>query len=149
MSLLWKQKAENENVIIVGCGKIGSALAEMLEKQNKSVSIIDINEHNFKNLSPSFKGLIIKGDGTDIDLLQFADAKNAYILIASTNNDNANIMIAQMAKQYFGIKKVFVKIFDTSKQIVYNDMDIVTLCPAKLSAKEIERLLTGMDKEPL
>lgn len=147
MSFLWKQKSENENIIIVGCGKFGSALAEMLEAQKKTVSIIDSNETNFKNLPPSFHGITIKGDGADIDLLQFAGAKTADVLVASTNNDNTNIMIAQIAKRLFEISKVIVKLYDTSKQIAYSDMDIMTICPAILSAKEFERVFTDRNQE--
>jgi trk system potassium uptake protein TrkA len=134
-----------ENIIIVGCGRFGSSLAMMLSEQNKNVSVVDINEKAFKSLSPSYRGLSIEGDGTDSDLLTYAGAKDADILVASTSDDDTNIMIAQVAKQIFGINKVIARVYDTSKQAAYNDMDIVSILPVLLSVNEFERnvLQTG------
>ena len=93
MSIFKRQK--KESIIIVGCGIFGSTLATMLSEQNKNVAIIDIDERTFRKLSPSYRGFSIEGDGTDIDLLTFTGAKNADILVASTKDDDTNIMIAQ------------------------------------------------------
>lgn len=147
MSFLKRQK--KESIIIVGCGRFGSALATMLSEQNKSVAIIDIDERAFKKLSPSYGGFSIEGDGTDIDLLTSAGAKSADILVASTNDDDTNIMIAQIAKQVFGINRVITRIYDTTKQVAYNDMDIVSICPAILSVNEFERIILDKESEPL
>ncbi|MEN6317105.1 MAG: NAD-binding protein [Clostridiaceae bacterium] len=143
------KKQKKENIIIIGCGKFGAALATILSEQNKNVAVIDIDEKAFSKLSPYYEGLSIEGDGTDIDLLTFAGAKNADILVASTNDDDINITIAQIAKQVFGINKVITRIYDTSKQIAYNDMDIVSICPVILSVNEFERIALNKEGELL
>lgn len=145
MSILKKHK--NESIIIVGCGRFGSTLATNLSEQNKNVAIIDMNESAFRMLSTSYSGYSLEGDGTDIDLLTFAGAKNADIFIASTEDDNTNIMIAQIAKHVFKIKKVFSRITDTSKLITIKKLDIIPICPATLSVKEFERIIVTREKD--
>ena len=143
MSIFKKQI--KEHVIIIGCGKFGSTLATLMSEQNKSVAIIDIDENAFTKLSSSYGGFSIEGDGTDIDLLDIAGAKNVDVLIASTNDDDTNIMIAQIAKQVYQIKNVITRIYDSSKQIAYDNMDIMSICPANLSLNEFNRII--LDKE--
>lgn len=144
MNIIKKQQ-KNESIIIVGCGRFGSSLATILSEQNKNVSVIDIDESTFRKLSSSYGGFSIEGDGTDVDLLSLAGAKNADILIASTNNDDTNIMIALIAKQAFQIKNVIARIYDASKQAAYSNMDIMSICPAVLSINEFNKII--LDKE--
>ncbi|MDI6618933.1 MAG: NAD-binding protein [Clostridiales bacterium] len=91
----------------------------------------------------------MEGNGTDIDLLIFAGAKNADILVASTSDDNTNIMIAQIAKQIFRINRVIARIYDSSKQIAYNGMDIVSICPVTLSTNEFKRIVLCKESEKI
>lgn len=143
MNIFKKQK--QEHVIIVGCSQFGSNIANQLSDENKSVTIIDIDENSFTKLSPSFSGYTVIGNGTEIDILEFSGVKNADILIASTNNDDTNIMIAQIAKQFFQIETVITRIYDSSKEISYADMNIKSICPSVLSANEFKRVVS--DKE--
>lgn len=145
MNLFKRQR--KESIIIIGCGRFGSTLATMLSEQNKNVSIIDIDEKAFRKLSQSYAGFSIEGDGTDIDLLTYTGAKNADILVASTDDDDTNIMIAQIAKHVFGINRVITRVYDTTKQIVYNDMNIMSICPAILSVNEFERIVLNRESE--
>lgn len=139
-------KAKKEFIIIVGCGRFGAALAADLSEQDENVVIIDLNPIEFRKLPLSYGGLSIPGDGTDLDLLTTVSAKDASIFIAATNNDDTNIMAAQIAKQFFRIEKVIVRIHDQSKQVAYEDCDIESICPATLSVREFSRL-TNQDIE--
>lgn len=149
MGLIWKQKSKNENILIIGCGKFGAALAVTMQSRNRSVSVIDLNQDSFKSLPSSFGGIAMVGDGTDIDFLTFAGAKNADILIAATDDDNTNIMVGQMAKQIFKIQHVVVKLYDETKRILYADMDIQTICPASLAICEFEKIVWIADQETI
>ena len=60
---------------------------------------------------------------------------------AVTNNDNINIMIAQIAKECFSVKKVISRLFDPERECVYQELGIDTICPAVLSANEIDKIL--------
>ena len=133
------KREKSQNIIIVGCGRLGSSLATMMSEQNRNVTILDIDENSFRKLSSSYGGFTLEGDGADIDHLAYAGANLADVLIAATNDDDTNIMIAQIACQVFGIKTVLVRIYDTSKQVAYDDMNIISICPANLSIEEFKR----------
>ena len=135
---LFKRKTQ-QNVLIVGCGRLGSSLANILSEQNKNVTIIDIDVNAFRKLSSSHGGLSLEGDGSDIDHLMYAGANQADVLIAATDDDDTNIMIGQIARQVFGIKIVLVRLYDTSKQVAYENLGIISICPANLSIDEIKR----------
>lgn len=139
-----KQEYENY-IIIIGCGRLGANLANTLSDGGGNVLIIDKNKDSFRKLSPSFGGLSVIGDATDIDVMQEAQISNASAVIAVTNNDNANIMVAQIAREMFNIKRVIARLYDPEREYVYQEFGIETICPAVLSAKEIDKILSQND----
>ena len=139
-----KQEYENY-IIIIGCGRLGANLANTLSDGDGNVLIIDKNKDSFRKLSPSFGGLSIIGDATDFDIMQEAQIGNASAVIAVTNNDNANIMVAQLAREIFHIKRVIARLYDPEREYVYHEFGIETICPAVLSAKEIDKILSQND----
>lgn len=143
------KKVKKEHIIIVGCGRFGSSIVEMLTEQNKSVVIIDIDESAFIKLPASFNLLSVIGDGADTDLLEIAGAKSADILIASTNDDDINIMIAQIAKQVYNIQTVIARINDSSKEVSFNDINITAIYPAILSANECCKIVADKENNTL
>ncbi|MDD3415531.1 MAG: NAD-binding protein [Lachnospiraceae bacterium] len=92
--------SDDKHVLIIGCGRLGSSIANTLSNRNKNVTIIDIREESFRKLSPSFGGLSLEGNATDVEVLKEAGINKADVVIIVTDNDNVNIMIAQMAKKY-------------------------------------------------
>ncbi|MGC6176935.1 potassium channel family protein [Lacrimispora sp. 38-1] len=145
-----KQKNENYTIII-GCGRLGANLANTLSDSGEDVLIIDKNKDSFRKLSPAFGGLTLNGDATDLDVLQEAQISNATAVIAVTNNDNANILVAQIAREIFHIERVIARLYDPEREYVYREFGIDTICPAVLSVKEIDKILSRPDihKEPL
>ncbi|WP_277407064.1 potassium channel family protein [Lacrimispora xylanisolvens] len=135
-----KQKNENYTIII-GCGKLGANLANTLSDNGEDVLIIDKNKEAFRKLSPAFGGLSLNGDATDLDVLQEAQINNATTVIAVTNNDNANILVAQVARKMFHIERVIARLYDPEREYVYHEFGIDTICPAILSVKEIDKIL--------
>ncbi len=135
-----KQKNENYTIII-GCGRLGANLANTLSDNGEDVLIIDKNKEAFRKLSPAFGGLSLNGDATDLDVLQEAQINNATTVIAVTNNDNANILVAQVAREMFHIERVIARLYDPEREYVYHEFGIATICPAILSVKEIDKIL--------
>ena len=90
----------------------------------------------------------MEGDGTELDTLKAADVQRADTVVAVTNNDNINIMIAQMAKECFSVKKVISRLFDPERECVYQELGIDTICPAVLSANEIDKILNRNEGSP-
>ncbi|MBE5991285.1 TrkA family potassium uptake protein [Lacrimispora sp.] len=139
-----KQKNENYTIII-GCGRLGANLANTLSDNGEDVLIIDKNKEAFRKLSPAYGGLSLNGDATDLDILQEAQINNATTVIAVTNNDNANILVAQVAREIFHIERVIARLYDPEREYVYHEFGIDTICPAVLSVKEIDKILSRPD----
>lgn len=127
--------------VIVGCGRLGAHIANEFSNDGENVLVIDENRRSFQRLSSSFGGLTIVGNGTDLDVLRQAGIERADVVIAVTNDDNTNIMVAQIARDLFRVEKVIARLYDSERQAVYQQFGINTVCPAVLSVKEIDKLL--------
>lgn len=134
---------KKDYTIIVGCGRLGGNIANTLSDLGEDILIIDKREDSFRKLSPSFGGMTMVGDATDIDCLREAEIKDASTLIVVTDDDNTNILIAQMVKDFFHTGHVITRLYDPERQCVYDELGIETICPALLSAKEIGKILLG------
>ena len=148
MELLMDKKADENYTIVIGCGRLGANLANTLSDEGGNILIIDKSKDAFRKLSPSFGGLSITGDATDLDVLEEAHINKASVVVAVTNSDNANIMVAQIARELFQIKRVIARLYDPEREFVYQKFGIDTICPAILSAKEIDKILseTGLSE---
>ncbi|MCL1794514.1 MAG: TrkA family potassium uptake protein [Oscillospiraceae bacterium] len=127
--------------LIVGCGRLGANLANTLYDSGQNIAIIDKNPEAFRKLSPSFGGIAMTGDATEITTLNNAEIEKATAVISVTNNDNTNIMVAQLAKEMYSIGQVIARLYDPERECVYHEFGIDTICPAVLSTKEIDKLL--------
>lgn len=112
-------------IIIVGCGKIGAHLAKLLDEKN-DVVVIDKDEKSFEKLK-DFNGNAVIGDGLDIDILKENGIERADAIAVTTSNDNANIVIAQIAKKKFNIPKVIARISDPVKEDICKNLGIETI----------------------
>ena len=99
-------------VVIVGCGRVGSTLAENLDATGHEVIIFDVRTAAFDRLPETFKGAAIRGDGTDAEVLRRGGAEGADFFLSLTEGDNRNVMAAQVATESFGIPQVIAKIND-------------------------------------
>ena len=100
------------NVVIVGCGRTGAFLAELLDQGGDTVSIVDVERSAFARLPSNFRGTPVLGNGTDMDILRQAGIESAAAFLALTQGDNRNLMAAQIAKKIFGVAQVFAKVND-------------------------------------
>lgn len=130
-------KAADDYTIIIGCGRLGSKIANTLSDKGKNVLVMDKSGDSFRRLSSGFGGLNTIGDGTDIDRLQEAQIANASTVVAVTDSDNTNILVAQMAKSLFHVPQVVARLCDPEKRYVFQEEDIHVVCPSLLSAQEI------------
>lgn len=146
---LFGQKSANGYTIVIGCGRLGATLANEVSDKNGNVLIMDKDAGSFRKLSPSFGGLTQQGDGLDLAALADAHIENAQVLIAVTDNDNTNIMLAQIAKEVFHVNKVIVRLYDPERQTVYARSGIETICPSLLSSREIDKILVPLPQAPM
>ncbi|MBR5773245.1 MAG: TrkA family potassium uptake protein [Clostridia bacterium] len=129
------KKEKKQSIMIVGCGQLGSMLAEFLCESDKSVTVVDSNDAAFKKLSPNFGGFTICADAMDPDSLLDADIKNTDVVLVTTDDDNVNIFVAQLAKEIFGVPQVIARLYDIKREGVYKEFGIKTICPSMLSAE--------------
>lgn len=122
-------------IVIIGCGRLGSILANQLSRVGHSVVVIDTDEANFNNLSPDFSGFRVVGDATRIAVLKEAKLKNADVLFAATHEDNVNLMVAQIARKVFKVQHVLARVFDPRREQVYDQLGIETICPTSVAAE--------------
>ncbi|MGB6522762.1 MAG: NAD-binding protein [Candidatus Cybelea sp.] len=129
--------------LIVGCGRVGSSLAKLLESDGHEVIVVDENAAAFKRLGPSFKGHVVVGTGIDYDVLKRAGAATADGFIAVTNGDNRNIMAALIAQRMFKIQRIVARIYDPPRGLMYRQLGVQTVCPTTVGAKMIRDTLIG------
>lgn len=142
-----KNREKDEYIVIIGCGRLGSHLASLLSKERKSVVVIDKDQHSFHRLSDDFSGFTIEADALEEETLLEAKLDKADVVVTTTNDDNTNIMIAQIAKTIYNVPKVIARLFEPSRQRVYEELDIQTICPTILSAIEFKNIIVGKEME--
>lgn len=128
-------------IIIVGCGRVGSVLADLLSQEGHDVVVIDSREAKFKNLNPQFSGVTILGDGTDINTLREAKVEGADVLVTATGDDNSNLMSAQIAKKMFNVPRALVRVKDPKKMDVYQEYDLETVSATTLAAHHLAEMV--------
>ena len=120
------------NVIILGCGRVGSTLARAMFKDGHNVTVVDIVSESFRRLGTKFKGQRVVGNGMDEDVLRRAGIETCDVFVAVTPGDNRNIMAAQIAMTVYSVGKVITRINDPIRADVYREMGIVTFCGTTL-----------------
>lgn len=130
-------------VIIVGCGRVGAELAQLLSSEGHNVVVVDKNRSAFDRLGNTFNGLTSVGNGFDLELLKQVGAEKADAFCAVTNGDNTNLICAQVAKTIFKITKVLTRVYDPQRAHIYSalGLDIISgtvLFAAMLRDKIIE-----------
>ncbi|AEH50507.1 potassium channel family protein [Pseudothermotoga thermarum] len=137
------RKTESLYIILVGCGKIGSIVASRLSAMGHNVVVIDRNEKAFERLSEEFTGFKIFGDGTEVSNLRETRIEHADVVIAATDDDNTNFMIAAIAKQYFGVPLVISLVNDPYNEEIFRQFEIQIISPTSLSAEGILNKITS------
>lgn len=123
-------------IVILGCGRVGAALAQLMAGEGHDVTIIDQDSAAFNRLGEGFpREKMVLGNGADEDVLKRAGIKRADAFIAVTNGDNRNILAAQVAQHIFQVPKVMCRIYDPIRQETYNAMGLESICPTIIGAK--------------
>ena len=129
------------HVVIMGCGRVGSALARELEELGHSVAVIDRDAGAFRRLSADFTGLKVTGIGFDRDTLVEAGIERAHAFAAVSSGDNSNIIAARVARETFGLDNVVARIYDARRAAVYQKLGIPTVATVRWTADQVIRRL--------
>jgi len=132
------------NVVIVGCGRTGAFLAELLDHSgDNTVSIVDLDRSAFKRLPADFRGTPVLGDGTDMDILRQAGIEKADAFLSMTQGDNRNLMAAQIAKKIFGVAQVIAKVNDPIRASTYRKQGFYTFSRTTILGTLLAAVLSG------
>ena len=129
------------HVVIMGCGRVGSALAKGLEALDHSVAVIDRDAAAFRRLSADFAGTKVTGVGFDRDTLVEAGIERAHAFAAVSSGDNSNIIAARVARETFGLENVVARIYDARRAAVYQKLGIPTVATVRWTADQVVRRL--------
>ncbi len=136
-------------MVIMGCGRVGSALAHILESRGHSIAVIDQKPEAFRRLGPSFEGRTVTGVGFDREVLHEAGTAEAGAFAAVSSGDNSNIISARLAREVFGIENVVARIYDPGRAEVYQRLGIPTVATVTWAADRVLRRLLPEGAEPL
>ena len=136
------------NIMIVGCGRVGSQLAVLLSQEGHNVTIIDKNADSFKRLGGTFNGVMAVGNAFDERLLRELKIEKQDAFVSVTSGDNTNLMASQIARKMFKVPRVIARVYDPERADIYKkfDLDIISgtiLVAAMIRDKIIENRFTG------
>jgi trk system potassium uptake protein len=131
------------NMIVVGCGRIGSELAYRLFLQGHEVTVVDSNEQAFDRLNPNFRGRTVTGEILARDVMERAGIDKADGLAAVTNSDTLNAVVAHTARTIFHIPNVIVRNYDPNLCPVLELFGLKVVSSTSWGAQRIEELLSN------
>lgn len=131
------------NVLVLGCGRLGARLTRDALHEGHNVSIIDKDPASFSRLPTDIQAVIVLGTGIDEDIQRSAGVESADTFIAVTDNDNTNIMAAQIAQRVFDIEHVILRVYDPVRAETYRRLGLTVICPTVMVAELVEQEIPG------
>jgi trk system potassium uptake protein TrkA len=134
-------------ILIIGCGRVGSRLAQDLDREGHDVTIVDKDPGAFNRqasrgaFGEDFRGNFVIGDGTEAELLRRAGIESSDCFVAVTEGDNRNIMAAQIAQHVFEVPKVVCRIYDPIREEVYRKLGLSVFCPTIVGADLVRKMI--------
>ncbi len=125
------------NIIVVGCGRVGSRLALMLSNYENNVCVIDRDPRAFASLGRDFNGATFAGVGYDEDVLMKAGIDECVFLAAVTQSDNVNLMVVEIARRLYDVPHAVARLYNTGHERAYLQLGIDYVCGTALVAEEI------------
>src|SRR6478609_9035545 len=115
--------------LIIGCGRVGSSIALVLLSEGWEVAVVDENVDALSRLGSNWAGAFVVGHGMDVAVLRKAGIEEADAVVVSTDGDNTNLVIGQVAQKRFGIECTVVRILDPARANFYRERGLRTICP--------------------
>ncbi|HEU5491491.1 MAG TPA: NAD-binding protein [Gaiellaceae bacterium] len=119
------------NAVVIGCGRVGSAVAKGLAADGWDVTVVDEAEDALSRLGPAWRGEFVVGHGMDVTVLERAGVPDAEAAVVATDGDNTNIVIGQVLQQRYGVATVVVRLLDPARAKLYADRGMSIVCPTQ------------------
>lgn len=134
-------------VVIMGCGRVGAALASDLSRDGCDVTVLDIDPTAFRFLADDFVGNRVVGNGIDPEVLRKIHLDRVDVFVSATRGDNRNVMAAQIAKHIYGVKVVASRVFDPLREEMYRNLGLRTINPTRVQARRFKRVIEAPSDE--
>jgi len=119
------------NAVVIGCGRVGSAVAKGLAADGWEVTVLDESEDALSRLGPSWRGGFVIGHGMDAKVLERAGIAEADAAVVATSGDNTNVVIGQVLQRRYGTRTVVVRVLDPARARFYAERGLNTVCPTQ------------------
>jgi trk system potassium uptake protein TrkA len=117
------------HALVIGCGRVGSAVSQRLAAQAWSVSVVDEDVAAFDRLEEGFSGQTFQGHALDQDVMRAAGVEGADACVVATNGDNTNLLVAQIIDRKFAVPYVVVRVLDPVRAGLYASLGLNVVCP--------------------
>ena len=117
--------------VVIGCGRVGSAVSKGLAADGWDVTAVDENEDALMRLGPHWEGGFVLGHGMDTKVLEEAGVQDADAAVVATDGDNTNLVIGQVLQKRYEIRTVVVRVLDPARAKFYADRGLNTVCPTQ------------------
>jgi trk system potassium uptake protein TrkA len=137
------------NAVVIGCGRVGSAVAKGLAADGWDVTVVDESEDALGRLGQGWRGGFVVGHGMDVNVLERAGVADAVAAVVSTNGDNTNLVIGQVLQKRYGVETVVVRILDPARAKLYADRGMSIVCPTQTAIQSLlETVRSARPEEP-
>jgi len=136
-------------IIVMGCGRVGSQVSQLLVRHGHEVTVIDHDENAAIRLGLDFKGKIVHGLGFDKNVLLEAGVETVEGFVAASSSDNANIVAARIARNIFHVPRVVARLYDPLRAEVYQRLGLATISSTAWGAERIVEVVTHSDLDAL
>jgi trk system potassium uptake protein len=141
-------------VLIVGCGRVGSAVAKTMQREGHEVSVLDEDPESLAQLEKGEErswedmgGSFTVGTALELDALVEAGVERADAFVASTDGDNTNLVIAQIAQRRYEVPNVVVRVLDPARAKWYAEQGLQTICPTQTAIEMLEKAVLHDGRE--
>jgi trk system potassium uptake protein TrkA len=125
------------NAVVIGCGRVGSAVAKGLVADGWDVTVVDESEDALTRLGQGWRGGFVVGHGMDVAVLERAGVADADAAVVATDGDNTNIVLAQVLQQRYGVASVVARILDPARAKLYSERGMRVVCPTQTAISEL------------
>jgi trk system potassium uptake protein TrkA len=117
--------------MVIGCGRVGSAVAKGLAVDGWDVTVVDESEDALVRLGPTWRGGFVIGHGMDTNVLEEAGVAETDAAVVATSGDNTNVVIGQVLQRRYGTATVVVRVLDPARAQFYAERGLNTVCPTQ------------------
>jgi len=136
-------------IIVMGCGRVGGQASYLFARMGHSVTVIDHDANALSRLGADFKGRVVNGLGFDRKVLLEAGIQTAEAFVAASSSDNANIVAARIARNFFSVPRVIARLYDPQRAEIYQRLGLTTISTTGWGAERIVELVTHTEMDVL